>query len=75
MQFLEYPQYSRPRVFHDREVPEVLLSGNHALIRKWRCKKAIENTIKKRPDLIDPDKMTDEERKIWKEVTDELYNS
>ena len=74
-QFLEYPQYSRPRVFHDREVPEVLLSGNHALICKWRCKKAIENTIKKRPDLIDPDKMTDEERKIWKEVTDELYNS
>jgi tRNA (guanine37-N1)-methyltransferase len=65
---LEYPQYSRPRVFHDREVPPVLLSGNHAEIRKWRLTKAMELTIERRPDLIDEDKMTKEERKIYLEL-------
>ena len=66
--WLEYPQYSRPRVFHDREVPPVLLSGNHAEIRKWRLTKAMELTIERRPDLIDEDKMTKEERKIYLEL-------
>lgn len=49
---LEYPQYSRPQVWHEKEVPEVLLSGNHAEIRKWRHEKALENTLKKRPDML-----------------------
>lgn len=50
---LEYPHYTRPPVFHGVEVPEVLLSGNHALISKWRHQMAVEETRKKRPDLLD----------------------
>lgn len=48
---LEYPQYTRPPVFHGEQVPEVLLSGNHALISKWRMEKSIEETKLKRPDM------------------------
>ncbi len=49
---LSYPQYTRPRNFEGMEVPEVLLSGNHAEISKWRQMKAFENTMQRRPDLI-----------------------
>ena len=49
---LEYPQYTRPEVFEGERVPEVLLSGHHANIEKWRKEKALEITRKKRPDLI-----------------------
>ena len=49
---LEYPQYTRPAVFHGVPVPEVLLSGHHANIEKWREKKALEMTEKMRPDLL-----------------------
>ncbi len=50
---LEYPQYSRPRVWRDKEVPPVLLSGNHKLIEKWRLEKSIERTKEQRPDLYE----------------------
>ena len=49
---LEYPQYTRPEVFEGEKVPEVLLSGHHANIEKWRREKALEITAKKRPDLL-----------------------
>jgi len=49
---LKYPQYTRPRSFRGFEVPEVLLSGNHKIIEKWRKDKSIEKTYNKRPDLI-----------------------
>ena len=49
---LEYPQYTRPVEFMGRRVPDVLASGNHEEIRKWRYKKALELTRKKRPDLL-----------------------
>jgi len=49
---LEYPQYTRPREFRGREVPEVLLNGNHKEIEKWRAEKAWEITKQKRPDLM-----------------------
>ena len=49
---LEYPQYTRPEVFEGEKVPEVLLSGHHANIEKWRKEKALEITAKKRPDLL-----------------------
>ena len=49
---LEYPQYTRPVDFMGRKVPDVLASGNHEQIRKWRYKKALELTKKKRPDLL-----------------------
>ncbi len=48
---LEYPQYSRPEVWHDKAVPQVLLSGNHRLVEEWRLKQAKERTAKCRPDL------------------------
>ena len=49
---LEYPQYTRPEVFHGVRVPEVLTSGNHKNIEKWRKEKSIEITKNKRPDLL-----------------------
>lgn len=52
---LEYPQYTRPAVWMDREVPEVLLSGHHANIEKWRHEKSVEITKKRRPDLLEKD--------------------
>ena len=50
---LEYPQYTRPPVFHGKEVPEVLLSGHHANIDKWRLEKSLELTKERRPDLYE----------------------
>ena len=50
---LEYPQYTRPEEFMGRKVPEILLSGHHANIEKWRHEKALEITKKRRPDLLE----------------------
>ncbi|MBQ9421739.1 MAG: tRNA (guanosine(37)-N1)-methyltransferase TrmD [Lachnospiraceae bacterium] len=50
---IEYPQYSRPEVFMDKRVPEVLLSGHHANVDKWRREQSIERTLRKRPDLLE----------------------
>ena len=49
---LEYPQYTRPEIFEGEKVPEILLSGNHQEIYKWRKEKSLEITKKKRPDLL-----------------------
>ena len=49
---LEYPQYTRPEIFLDKKVPEVLLSGHHENIRKWREEQSLKNTYQKRPDLL-----------------------
>lgn len=49
---LEYPQYTRPEIFHHRKVPEVLLSGHHVNIAKWRKEQQIKATKQKRPDLL-----------------------
>ena len=68
--WLEYPQYTRPRIFHGQEVPEVLLSGNHEQIRKWRLKEAIRTTVERRPDLIIQDQLTKEEKKILQDLLD-----
>ena len=53
---LEYPQYTRPEVFEGEKVPEVLLSGNHQNIDKWRKEKSLEITKNKRPDLLNKSK-------------------
>lgn len=50
---LEYPQYTRPEEFMGKKVPEILLKGDHKKIEEWRNKKAIEETARKRPDLLD----------------------
>lgn len=50
---LEYPQYSRPEVWHDKKVPEVLLSGDHTKVEEWRLEKSLERTKERRPDLYE----------------------
>lgn len=60
---LEYPQYTRPVDFEGRKVPDVLLSGNHAMIENWRLAKAYLRTVQMRPDLIAKKPMTKEEEK------------
>jgi len=50
---LEYPQYTRPEIFLDKKVPEILLSGHHENIKKWRDEQALEITRSKRPDLLE----------------------
>lgn len=50
---LEYPQYSRPQIWRDKEVPPVLLSGNHKLIEEWRLEQSVERTKERRPDLYE----------------------
>lgn len=52
VKLLEYPQFTRPEIFKSIKVPEVLLSGDHAKIEKWRLKTAFEETLKKRPDML-----------------------
>ena len=59
---LEYPQYTRPPEFMGREVPEILLSGHHANIEKWRREQSILRTLKKRPDLIGRAELTEKEK-------------
>ena len=49
---LEYPQYTRPREWHGKQVPDVLLSGNHAEIKKWRNEQSLNTTLLKRPDIL-----------------------
>ena len=50
---LDYPHYTRPQTFRGWDVPEVLMSGNHEEIRRWRRQKAIEKTLRNRPDLLE----------------------
>lgn len=50
---LEYPQYSRPEIWHDKKVPDVLLSGHHANIEKWRLGQSLERTRERRPDMYE----------------------
>lgn len=72
---LEYPQYTRPRDYLGREVPDVLFSGNHAMINRWRKKEAVKETLRYRPDLLSgycP--VTKEDKIIFSEAKSELAN-
>ena len=64
---LEYPQYSRPEVWHEKRVPQVLLSGHHANIEKWRREQSILRTKERRPDLLEKCELTDAEKKLIRE--------
>jgi len=61
---LEYPQYTRPAEYRGWSVPEVLLSGNHARIAKWRQEQAILRTMKRRPELLEKAELSPKERKL-----------
>ena len=71
---LEYPQYTRPEIFNDKKVPEVLTSGNHANINKWRRKESLRNTYLKRPDLLEKIELSKEDEAILKELENECQN-
>jgi tRNA (guanine37-N1)-methyltransferase len=68
---LEYPQYTRPADFRGWGIPEVLLSGHHAEIAKWRRKESLKRTLDRRPDLLAGSKLTDEDRRILSEIQNE----
>lgn len=65
---LEYPQYSRPEMWHDKKVPEVLMSGHHANIEKWRREQSVIRTARKRPDLLEKAELTEKEREIAEKI-------
>ena len=68
---LEYPHYTRPPVWHGREVPEVLQNGNHAKIDQWRREKSLENTLRKRPDLLRTAPLTDKDKQVLHRLREE----
>lgn len=65
---LEYPQYTRPPEFEGMKVPDVLLSGNHAEIARWRRREALKKTILVRPDLMEKADLTDEDKRFLMEI-------
>ena len=65
---LEHPQYTRPRSFEGREVPEILLSGDHQAIEQWRRREALRRTWERRPDLLAQADLSDEDQAILDEL-------
>ena len=72
---LEYPQYTRPEVFRGLRVPEVLLSGNHKRIERWRRAESLRRTMERRPDLLEKAKLSEEDLELIEEIKRELNNS
>lgn len=74
---LEYPQYTRPQEYDNKRVPEILLSGHHANIKKWQHYESLKKTYLVRPDLlknlIENNKLTDEDLKILEEIKNEIH--
>ena len=69
---LEYPQYSRPAVWHGREVPQILLSGNHEKVRQWRRKQSLRRTRERRPYMYETlDLSPKQDKKLLKEMAEE----
>ena len=64
---LDWPHYTRPEEWNEARVPEVLLSGNHAAIARWRRKQALGRTWDRRPDLVDEQSLTREDRQLLEE--------
>ena len=65
---LEYPQYSRPEVWHDTATPPVLMSGHHANVERWRRDQSLYRTLKHRPDLLDGVELDKKDRKFLREL-------
>ena len=65
---LDFPQFTRPAEIGDLRVPDVLLSGNHAEIRRWRKRAALVRTLERRPDLLTDASLDEEEQEILKEL-------
>jgi tRNA (guanine37-N1)-methyltransferase len=65
---LEYPQYTRPRVFRGKVVPEVLVSGNHREIVRWRKREALKRTLLRRPDLLERADLPESDLALLEEI-------
>ena len=65
---LDYPHYTRPAEFRGLAVPDVLLSGHHAEVRRWRKRQALQRTLERRPELLAAAELDDEERAIMREL-------
>lgn len=65
---LDYPHYTRPEVVRGLRIPEILLSGHHDRIRRWRKERALEATLKRRPDLLETASLDDEAREILRRL-------
>jgi tRNA (guanine37-N1)-methyltransferase len=61
---LEYPQWTRPPTWEGHAVPDILSSGNHAQVERWRRREALRRTLERRPDLLEKHPMTPEERAL-----------
>src|SRR5690606_33612115 len=72
---LDYPQYTRPAEYRGLRVPEVLLSGHHAEIRRWRRREALRRTLERRPELIATATLDEEERAMLRELAGETAES
>ena len=68
---LEYPQYTKPADYNGWKVPDVLLSGHHANIARWRRKEALRRTMTCRPDLLEGQELSKEDRKLMEEIREE----
>jgi tRNA (guanine37-N1)-methyltransferase len=68
---LDYPHYTRPSEFEGQAVPDVLMSGHHAEVRRWRKKAALVRTLERRPELLDTAALDDEERALLTEIRKE----
>ena len=65
---LEYPQYTRPEEFRGEKVPDILRSGNHGAIARWRRKESLRRTLERRPDLLETAELSEEDRVILEEI-------
>lgn len=72
---LEYPHFTRPREFNDWEVPDVLLSGDHAKIERWRRKESLRITLERRPDLLHQKQLSPQDEKLLAEILSEQNRS
>ncbi len=70
---LEYPQYTRPREFRGWQVPDILVSGDHAKIARWRRKQSLKNTLLRRPDLLESAKLDPGDQKLLAEIREEQF--
>lgn len=72
---LEYPQYSRPALWHGLQAPEILLSGDHAKVARWRRKQALRRTRARRPDMFEKVTFeTKQEKKLLEEIEQEGWD-
>ncbi len=65
---LEYPQYTRPYEWHGRKVPDVLLTGHHANVEKWRREQSLERTLERRPDMLEKADLSKKDREFLEEL-------